>query len=100
MSIGITNNCYDKVRVCTPELLSQALDSLHVAKTCAEIEDALEAYRRGELTVDEFDKKKSTEALSGLLQNTVALGKKWLSTPRTALMQWLKNPKVTAISAE
>ena len=59
MSIGITNNCYDKVRVCTPELLSQALDSLHVAKTCAEIEDALEAYRRGELTVDEFDEKKS-----------------------------------------
>ena len=57
---GYVKHCYDKeTRVCTPELLAQALDSLHVAKTCAEIEDALEAYRRGELTVDEFDEKKS-----------------------------------------
>ena len=60
MSFGIAKNVRSEVRVCTPDLLSEALDSPHVAKTCAEIEDALEAYHRGELTKDEFETLKST----------------------------------------
>ena len=60
MSFGIAKNVRSEVRVCTPDLLSEALDSPHVAKTCAEIEDALEAYHRGGLTKDEFETLKST----------------------------------------
>ena len=41
--------------MCTPDLLDQTLDSPEVARVCAEIEDALEACRRGELTRDEYD---------------------------------------------
>ena len=52
---GIANNVRSEVRVCTPALLDQALDSVLVARTCAEIEDALEAHRRGELTQDEYE---------------------------------------------
>ena len=48
-----------EVRVCTPDLLNEALDSPHVAHVCAEIEDALEACRRGELTPGEFETRKS-----------------------------------------
>ena len=47
-----------EVRVCTPDLLNEALDSPHVAHVCAEIEDALEACRRGELTPGEFETRK------------------------------------------
>ena len=59
MKFGIAKNVKSEVRVCTPDLLNEALDSPHVAKICAEIEDALEACRRGELTLDEFETKKS-----------------------------------------
>ena len=59
MSFGIANNVRSEVRVCTPELLNQALDSPQVAETCAEIEDALEACRRGELTKDEYETRKA-----------------------------------------
>ena len=55
MSFGIGYNIKSKVRECTPELLNKVLDSPSVAKTCAEIEDALEKCRRGELTKDEFE---------------------------------------------
>ena len=55
MSFGIANNVRSEVRVCTPELLNEALDSVLVARTCAEIEDALERLRSGELTPDEFE---------------------------------------------
>ena len=58
MKFGIANNVRSEVRVCTPDLFNQALDSPHVAKTCAEIEDALEACRRGELTQDEYETQK------------------------------------------
>ena len=54
MIFGIAKNVRSEVRVCTPDLLSEALDSPHVAKTCAEIEDALEAYHRGGLTKDDL----------------------------------------------
>ena len=59
MSFGIGKNVKSEVRECTPDLLNQALDSPQVAQTCAEIEDALEAFRRGELTKEEFEKQKA-----------------------------------------
>ena len=55
MSFGIANNVRSEVRVCTPDLLNQALDSPQVAKVCAEIEDSLEKFRRGEFTKDEYE---------------------------------------------
>ena len=55
MSFGIANNVRSEVRVCTPDLLNGVFDSPYVAKTCAEIEDALEACRRGEMTPDEYE---------------------------------------------
>ena len=55
MSFGIANNVRSEVRVCTPDLLNQALDSPQVAKVCAEIEDSLEKFRRGEITKEEYE---------------------------------------------
>ena len=55
MSFGIAKDIRSEVRACTPALLNQALDSPKVAKTCAEIEDALEKCRRGELAQDEYE---------------------------------------------
>ena len=52
---GIARNVRSEVRECTPALFNQTLDSPHVARVCAEIEDALEAHRRGELTQDEYE---------------------------------------------
>ena len=46
------------VQECTPELLNQALDSPHVGRVCAEIKDALEQCRRGELLAEEFEELK------------------------------------------
>ena len=59
MSFGIANNVKAKVRVCTPDLLGQAIDSEQVARTCAEIEDALEKCRCGELTKEEYETLKA-----------------------------------------
>ena len=59
MSFGIANNVRSEVRECTPELLNQALDSPHVARICAEIEDALEKCRRGEITKEEYETLKA-----------------------------------------
>ena len=59
MSFGIANNVRSEVRVCTPDLLNQALDSPHVARICAEIEDALEKCRRGEITKEEYETLKA-----------------------------------------
>ena len=59
MSFGIAKNVKSEVRVCTPDLLNEALDSPHVAKICAEIEDALEKCRRGEITKEEYEKLKA-----------------------------------------
>ena len=41
MSFGIAKDVRSEVRVCTPDLLNEALDAPQVAKVCAEIEDAL-----------------------------------------------------------
>ena len=60
MKFGIANNVRSEVRECTPGLLNQALDSALVARVCAEIEDALEKSRCGELTKDEYETIKAT----------------------------------------
>ena len=55
MKFGIAKDIRSEVRECTPDLLAQALDSALVARTCAEIEDALEKSRKGEITQDEYE---------------------------------------------
>ena len=55
MSFGIGNNVRSKVRVCTPELFHRALESRVVADVCAQIKDALEAVRRGEMSPEDFE---------------------------------------------
>ena len=59
MSFGIGNNVRSKVRECTPELFNRALESRVVAEVCAQIKDALEAVRRGEMSREDFDTLKS-----------------------------------------
>ena len=59
MSFGIANNVRSEVRVCTPDLLNGVFHSPYVANICAEIEDALEACRRGELTTEEYETMKA-----------------------------------------
>ena len=59
MSFGIANSVRSEVRVCTPDLLNQALDSAPIARICAEIEDALEKCRRGEITKEEYETLKA-----------------------------------------
>ena len=56
---GIAKDIRSEVRECPPDLLNQALDSAHVARVCAEIEDALEKCRRGEITKEEYETIKS-----------------------------------------
>ena len=56
---GIAKDIRSEVRVCTPDLLNQAFDSPRVAKICAEIEDALEKCRRGEITQEEYETMKA-----------------------------------------
>ena len=60
MKFGIANNVRSEVRECTPALFNQALDAPQVARVCAEIEDALEACKRGELTQGEYETLKAT----------------------------------------
>ena len=56
MSFGIASNVKSRVvRTCTPEAFGKALDSKVVAEVCAQIKDALEAVRRGEMTPEDFE---------------------------------------------
>ena len=60
MNFGISNNVKSRVvRICTPELFRKAVDSPLVSQVCAEIEDALEATRRGEMSKEDFDTLKA-----------------------------------------
>ena len=55
MSFGISESVRSRaVQVCTPQLFHQAAQSGVVVKTCAEIEDALESLRRGEMSKDDY----------------------------------------------
>ena len=67
MSFGIANNVRSEVRECTPDLLNAALDSVQVAKVCAELEDALEKCRRGEIAKEDY------ETLKGALKKKLPI---------------------------
>lgn len=55
MSFGISESVRSRaVQVCTSQLFHQAAQSGVVVKTCAEIEDALESLRRGEMSKDDY----------------------------------------------
>ena len=59
MTFGISNSVKSQqVRECTPEMLREAIDSPRVAQVCAEIRDAFEQCRRGELAKEEFEELK------------------------------------------
>ena len=59
MAFGIANNVKSRVRECTPELFHQVLRSERTAKICAEIQDALEQEKRGEMSREDFETLKS-----------------------------------------
>ena len=59
MTFGISNSVKSQqVQVCTPERLREAIDSPLVAQVCAEIKDAWEQEKRGEITLEEFEEVK------------------------------------------
>ena len=59
MTFGISNSVKSQqVRECTAEMLREAIDSPHVAQVCAEIKDAWEQEKRGEITLEEFEELK------------------------------------------
>ncbi|MBR6699731.1 MAG: VirE protein, partial [Bacteroidaceae bacterium] len=59
MSFGISNSVKSQqVQICTPEMLREAIDSPLVAMVCADIKDAWEQEKRGEITPEEFEEKK------------------------------------------
>ena len=49
------------MRECTPALFNQVVDASHTARVCAEIEDALEKVKRGEMSRDDFETFKSEQ---------------------------------------
>ena len=55
MAFGIALSVRSRVRECTPALLHQVLDSHQTARVCAEIEDALEKVKRGEMSREDFE---------------------------------------------
>ena len=59
MSFGYSHSFKDRVQKCTPELFYQALDSEGTAKVCAEIADALESVKRGEMSREDFEEYKN-----------------------------------------
>ena len=60
MAFGISNNVRSRaVQVCTPELFHQATRSSRVKDVCAQIEDALERKRRGEICQEDYDTMKT-----------------------------------------
>ena len=62
MSFGISNNVRSRtVHTCTPELFWKAVRSDYVARVCAAIADAWEAWKRGELAREEYEEIKNRE---------------------------------------
>ena len=59
MSFGISNSVKSQqVQICTSEMLREAMDSPLVTQVCAEIKDAWEQEKRGEITLEEFEELK------------------------------------------
>ena len=60
MAFGISQSVRSReVQVCTPELFHQATKSSRVKDVCAQIEDALERKRRGEIEQEDYDTMKT-----------------------------------------
>lgn len=60
MTFGISQSVRSReVQVCTPELFHQAAGSSRVKDVCAQIEDALERKRRGEIGQEDYDTMKT-----------------------------------------
>lgn len=60
MAFGISKNIRSRdVQNCTPALFNAAINSTDVAKICAEIEDALEASRKGQLSKEDYETLKA-----------------------------------------
>ncbi len=55
MGFGIAFSIKSRVRKCTPALFNQVVDSEQTGRVCAEIEDALEKVRRGEMSREDFE---------------------------------------------
>lgn len=84
-AMGIALNVKSSVNPCTIEALYAAMDAPQTAQICAEIEDALEQVRRGEMSREDFetlkrDKKKQLPVLTphatftdGVRQNKTAV---------------------------
>ena len=56
---GIAKSVKSRVCECTPALFNKAIDDPQTGRACAEIADALEMVKRGEMTRDEFETKKA-----------------------------------------
>ena len=61
MSFGIALSVRSRVRECTPALFNQVVDSEQTARVCAEIEDALEKVKRGELSREDYETFKAEQ---------------------------------------
>ena len=61
MAFGIALSVRSRVRECTLALFNQVVDSEQTARVCAEIEDALEKVRRGEMKREEFETYKQEQ---------------------------------------
>jgi hypothetical protein len=59
MSFGYSHSFRGRVQKCTPQLFYQALDNKNTALICAEIEDALEKVKRGEMSREDFEEYKN-----------------------------------------
>lgn len=61
MSFGIALSVRSRVRECTPALFDQVVDSEQTARVCAEIEDALEKVKCGEMSREDFETYKGEQ---------------------------------------
>lgn len=61
MSFGIALSVRSRVRECTPALFNQVVDAEQTARVCAEIEDALERVKRGEMSREDFETYKGEQ---------------------------------------
>ena len=58
---GVALSIKSRVRECTPSLFNQVVDSEQTARVCAEIEDALEKVKRGEMSREDFETYKGEQ---------------------------------------
>ena len=61
MAFGIALSVRSRVRTCTPALFDQVVDGEQTARVCAEIKDALEKVKRGEMCREDFETFKAEQ---------------------------------------